>query len=107
MKKIITLALAAAMVASLAACGSGSSTGSSSAASAGSAASQSAKSSTAKYAISIGYSTSEETAQGQAAIAIKKYMEANSKGQVSVTNYPNSQVKAARKCCRQYRTRAA
>ena len=96
MKRLVTLFLTLAMAASLTACGSGS-TGGSSASSAGGAAQAagSAKASgsgSSQYNISIGYSTAEDTAQGQAALTMKKYMEKKSNGSISVSVYPNSQI---------------
>lgn len=98
MKRLLAFVTAVAIAASLSACGGGSSAGGAASSAAGGssapspagAASQSGGN--AEFPVSIGYSTTEETAQGQAAIAIKKYMEEKSNGRIAVSIYPNSQI---------------
>ena len=85
MKRLLTFALSAAMMLSLAACGSsGSSAGGSAAGSTG------GSTDGQTYSIDIGHGGAESTAQQVGCQALKDYLEANSNGVFTVNIYPSN-----------------
>lgn len=97
MKKLLSFLLSVSLVLALAACGGGASTsggmggGDASAPEAGDAASGGEI-----IYISMAHGSSEETAQHQAMVAMKEYIEEKSGGKMQVTIYPNNQMGANR-----------
>lgn len=103
-KRLISLAIGAAMLASLTACGSSSTTSTTAAPAASenattaaaaaetTASGGAADTSSAQYHITLGHINAESDSWHQGALAFKEYVEKNSNGQIAVEVYPNSQL---------------